>query len=80
MKRLIPFILIFLLLTACGARNSHPDTTVPENAPTQEEPASEETTPETEPSTEAITPESLKTEYEARNADYIAAARKGGEV
>ena len=65
MKRLIPFILIFLLLTACGARNSHPDTTVPENAPTQEEPASEETTPETEPSTEAITPESLKTEYEA---------------
>ena len=65
MKRLIPFLLTLLLLTGCGAQTGSSHAAAPKEPPTQEEPVSEKSSPEAEPAPEAITPESLKAEYEA---------------
>ena len=65
MKRLIPFLLTLLLLTGCGAQTSSSHAAAPKKPPAQEKSVSEESAPEAEPIPEAITPESLKAEYEA---------------
>ena len=65
MKRLIPFLLTLLLLTGCGAQTNSSHAAAPKEPPAQEKSVSEESAPEAEPVPEAITPESLKAEYEA---------------
>ena len=65
MKRLIPFLLMFLLLTACGAQSASGTPAAPTEPPPQEEQPSEKTASVPEAVPEAITAESLKAEYEA---------------